>query len=111
MGGVADDEGAAVAKLVGDQPAPVPVFLRDDFVIEIVVDAEDGSQAGIAIDLVEATLARPHVIVHQPALAAVDGIDHAGTARVDRTRAPGGCALLAIDQPGRADVGRLYPLD
>src|SRR5258708_23216405 len=111
MGGVADDEGTAIAKFVGNQPASIPVFLRDDLVVETVFHAEDGPQAGIAIDLVEIALTRPHVVVHQPALTAVDRIDHARAARIDRTGAPGGRALLAIDQPGRADVRRLHALD
>ena len=44
------DEGAAVAKLVRDQPPSVPVFPGDDVVTEVRSDAENGADAGIAID-------------------------------------------------------------
>jgi hypothetical protein len=39
---VAGDERAAVAEFVGDQAASVPILPRDDVVLEIGVDAEDG---------------------------------------------------------------------
>jgi hypothetical protein len=50
MRGVAGNEGRAVAKSVGDQPAPVPVLPRDDVVFEIRRHPEDGSDAGVAIN-------------------------------------------------------------
>src|SRR3979490_3521939 len=101
MGGVADDEGAAMAKFIGNQPASIPVLLRDDLVVETVFHAEDGPQTGIAIDLVEIALTRPHVVVHQPALTAVDRIDHARAARIDRNGAPGGRAPPEVDHARR----------
>ena len=51
--------------------------------------------------VVEIALARPHVIMHQPALAAVDRIHHAGAARVDGAGAPGAFAF-AGDRSVRA---------
>ena len=108
---IAGDEGAAVAKLVGDQAAAVPILLRDDVVFEVRSDAEDGAKAGVAIDRVEIALAGLHVVVHQPSLAAVDRIHHAGAARIDRRRCPRrarGCWRSI--RSGRADIGRLHAL-
>src|SRR5260370_10709546 len=111
MRGIAGDEGAAVAKLVGDQAAAVPILLRDDLVVEAGVDAEDSAETAVAIDGIEIALAGLHVIMHQPALAAVDRIHHARTPRIDRPGPPGARALLEIDQTGGADIGRLHALD
>ena len=97
MRGVAGDEGATIAKPVGDQAAAVPVFVRDDLVFEIGFHPEDGAQGCIAIDLVEIALAGLHVIVHQPAFAAIDRVDHARAPRVDGAGPPGALALLAVD--------------
>src|SRR5262249_51235928 len=111
MRGVAGDERAAVAELARDQAAAVPVFLRDDLVVEVGADAENGAQASIAVDRVEIALVRLHVVVHQPALASVDGVDHPGARRVDRAGTPGTLVPLQPDQCGCADVGRLHALD
>src|ERR1700688_4494273 len=107
---VAGDEGASVAKLLGNQPPSVPILLRDDLIVEVGADAEDGADAGVAVHGIEIALAGPHVIVHQPALAAVDRIDHAAAARIDRAGAPGALVPLQADQVGRADEGRLHAL-
>ncbi len=48
--------------------------------------------------------------MHQPSLAAVDRIHHAGAAGVDDAGAPGALVALAIDKIGSADEGRLHAL-
>src|SRR5271165_4059069 len=95
---IAGDEGAAVAKLVRHQAAAVPILPGKNLVIEVRADAEDGSDAAIAVDRIEIALAGLHVVMHQPPLAAVDRVHHAGTARVDGAGAPGPLMALAIDQ-------------
>ena len=55
---VAGDEGAAVAELVCDQPASDPILPGDDVLAEIRTDAEDGADAGVAVDLFEIRLVR-----------------------------------------------------
>ncbi len=84
MAGVAADEDPSLAKLVGDQAAPDPVFLADQLVREISIDAEQRPDAGIAIDPFEFGFVVLHVGMHQPHLAAVDGIDVAHAARIHR---------------------------
>src|ERR1700759_554374 len=111
MGGIARDESAAIAEFIGDQTAAVPVLLRNHLIFEIRIDAENGPQTTVAIDGLEIILVGLEIIVHQPALGAVDRIDHARAARIDGAGAPGAWVLLAIDQAGRADEGRLYALD
>src|SRR4029077_21252315 len=110
MRGVAREESTAVAKAACDQPAPVTVLFGDDVVFEIGADAEDGPNTGVAIDFLEVDLARAHIIVDQPSFASVDGVDHPGTARVDNAGAPGALAVLAANEVGRADIGRLHAL-
>src|SRR5271169_1306224 len=107
---IAGNKRAAVAKLAGDQPTPVPVFLGEYLVFEILTHAEDGPDAGIAIHRIEIALPRFHVVVHQPSLAAIDGIDHPGTARVDDAGAPGALVMLTMDEVGSADISRLHTL-
>src|SRR6185437_8744469 len=111
MRGIARDERAAVAEFVRDEATAVPVFLRDHLVFEIRIDPEDGAQAAIAIDRLEIILVGPKIIMHQPALGAVDRIDHPGAARIDRAGAPGALVLLAIEQARRTDESRLHTLD
>src|SRR3954471_21368787 len=95
---VAGDEPAAVAEFVGDQPASDPVLFRDDLIMKIRTNPENRPDAGIAVDGIEIALARLHVIMHQPALAAIDRIDHAGATRVDRTGPPRALVPLQFDQ-------------
>jgi hypothetical protein len=57
------------------------------------------------------TFIRLQIVVHQPALASVDRIDHARAARVDGAGAPGALVPLPADQVGGADEGRLHALD
>src|SRR6185436_1294692 len=108
---IAGDEDASVTKLVGQQPAAVPVLFRNDLVTEIRTYAENRADGPVAIDGIEIRLVRPQIVVHEPAFAAIDRIDHAGAARIDRTGPPCGRMLLAIDQIRRPDVGRLHALD
>jgi hypothetical protein len=108
---VAGDEDASVAKPVGHQPAAVPVLFRNDLVTEIRTDTENGPDRPVAIDGIEILFVRSQVVVHEPAFASVDRIDHAGAARIDRAGPPRGRVLLAIDQIRRPNVGRLNALN
>src|ERR1700687_4651871 len=100
---IAGDERAAVAEPVGDQAAPVPVLSGDDLVTEVRIHAENGPDAGVTIHRIEIALAGLHVIMHQPALASVDRIHHAGAAGIDDAGAPGARVTLAVDQARSAD--------
>src|SRR6266478_7100986 len=64
----------------------------------------------VAIGLFEIDLAGFQIIMHQPSFAAVDRIHHAGAPGIDDAGAPGARVLLAIDQAGSADKGRLHAL-
>src|SRR5204863_9423264 len=50
------------------------------------------------------------IIVYEPRLAAVNRIDVAAAARVEREHAPGGWRREQADQRGRADERRLHAL-
>ncbi len=112
MRGVAADEDPAVAEAIGHQPAPDPVLLAEDFVLEPLVDAEDGTDRPVAIDRVELRLVGPQMIMDQPAVVAVDRNGGAGTSRVEREHHPGRLVRAhQLLQLRRLDEGRLHALD
>ena len=108
--GIAGDKCTAVAKLVGNQAPSVPILPRYNVVLEIQTDAEDRPDARIAINGIEIHLIRLQVIMHQPSLAAINGVHHAGAARVYDAGAPCTLVSLAIDQVRSADESRLHAL-
>jgi hypothetical protein len=107
---IAGDKGATIAKLVRDQTAPIPILPGDDLVFEVGPDAEDGPDTGVAVHRIEIALAGLHVIVHQPSLAAIDRIHHAGAAGIDGAGAPGGLVVLTAEEVGSTEIGRLHAL-
>ena len=82
MTSIAADENLVVAHLVGDQAAPDPVFLAEQFVFEILVDAEHGADRGVAVDHLEVRDFRLEIDMDQPVLLAVDGVNVAGLPRI-----------------------------
>ncbi len=111
VGGIAADERAPVAEVVGHQPASEPVLVRDDLVLERVVDAEDGADSPVTIDGVEVRLLLTQIVVDQPGLTTVDGVDGSAAARVERDIAPGRFRRQQREQLRSADVARLDTLD
>src|SRR4030081_3718263 len=110
MGRIASDENRTLPKLVSDQPASVPVLSGDDVVAEVRPDAEDGADAGVAVDGIEIQLAWPQIIMHQPSLAAIDRIYHSGAAGIDDAGAPRRHLPLTTYEVGRANERRLHAL-
>ena len=70
-------EDASIAELVRNEPATEPILLRDDLVVEIRADAENGADRAIAIDALEIGFIIAQVIVDEKGLAPVDRIDAA----------------------------------
>ena len=108
--GVSGDEDTALLQLLGHQTAAEPVFLAHQLVAEGLVHAEDGAQGPIAVHRVEVGFVVAQVVVHQPDLAAIDGVDIAAAARVHAEHGPGRRCLQAPDQARRADAGALHAL-
>lgn len=102
MRGVAADEDAAVAEAVGHEAAADPVLLAEDLVLEVGAHAEDLADCPVAVDGLEVVFAGLEVVVQQPSLAPVDGVDVAAAARVEREGGPGWPVFRHAQQRGRA---------
>ncbi len=107
---VAAEEDAPVAEAIRDEAATEPILLADDLVAEIRADAEDGADRPIAVNRVEVRLIVLEVIVDQPRLAPVDGVDGAAATRVERDVPPRGRPAHERQQLWRADVTGLHAL-
>ena len=110
MRAVAADEDAPVAEPVGDETAADPVLLADDLIVEIIANAEDRTDRGVAVDRVEILLMLVEVIMDQPRLAPVDRHRVARAARIERQVHPARTPLHHLQKARRADVGGLHAL-
>ena len=99
-----------MAEAVGDQASTEPVFVGQQLVLEVAIDAEDRAQRPVAIDRLEVLLVGSQVVVDQPRLTAVDGVRGPAAAGVHDDRGPGRRRAEPLQETRRADVARLDAL-
>src|SRR6476620_6605978 len=96
MTSIAADEDLVVAHLVDDQAAPNPVLPAEQFVFEILVNAEHGADRGVTVDRLKVRDPWLEIDMDQPVLLAVDGVDVAGLPRIQCEGSP--CRSAALFQ-------------